>query len=204
MIAEPQLPCETTFGSFCSSATQDRILTVYSNDAPGFRPEVLEQPGFLRILPKIARLVPDTSVIGMLLSHKSSCSVVKSSAAGILQHDGFSWEVLRDRFVGTELSSTGKLLERIFDSWIDGMDDETRGSLTDTVFSIIESTGMDTFHEMSQQKRKAADAILTSLLRTPADRKKELLKLTGDLIRSGGQAVLEQMKDALDEKSKEL
>lgn len=181
--------------SFCSSQTQARIETVYSNDAPGFRNEVIELPGFQRILPRIIRIVPDTSIIGMLLSHRSAYKVVKSSAFGILQHDAFSWDVNRDGFVEAELSNTGRFFDQVLDSWIDGMDDQTRTSVTDTIFSIFESTGADTFHEMSRQKWKSAEAIFSSFFSMPSDKQAELKKLTGTLIKKGGQAILEQLPD---------
>ena len=183
--------------SFCSAGTQARIIAVYSNDAPGFRNELLELPGFLHILPKIVRIVPDTSIIGMLLSHKSRFKVIKSTAFGILQHDGFSWNVKRDGFVEAELSNTGKFFDQILDSWIDGMDDQTRTSVTDTIFSIFESTGADTFHEMSQQKWKSAEAMFSSLFKMPSDKQAELIKLTGNLLKKGGQAILDQLPDRL-------
>ena len=189
--------------SFCRSETQARILTVYNNDGPGFRDEVVAQPGYLHILPKIISIVPDTSMIGMILANKSKKHVIKSTANGIFQHDGFSWSVQRDRFEPAETSELGKLMDQILSSWIDGMDDETRTSATDTLFSLFEATGADTFHEMSQQKLKSAESIFNTLRTTSREKQTELLRLAGELVKSGGQAALEKLPEMVFQKKEE-
>ncbi len=186
--------------SFCDYCVQGRLLSVYTNDGPGFRREITESEGYLRILPKIVRIVPDTSMIGLLLSNKSEPRVIKSSGFGLLQHDGFTWQVVRNRFESTELSELGRISDQILDSWIDGMDDETRRSVTDTIFSLFESTGADTFHEMSQQKLKAAEAMFSSLRSIPKEKQMELLRLAGNLIKNGGQVAWNQLPEVLSKK----
>ena len=183
--------------SFSGSEIQDRILAVYSNDGPGFRREVVEMPGYLRILPKVLQIVPDTSMIGMLLSNKAASRVIRSHASGILQHDAFSWSTERDRFEPAEPSELGRLMNTVLDSWIDGMDDPLRKSVTDTIFALIEATGADSFHEISQQKWKSAEAMLKYLLTVPREKQEELFHLAGNLIKSGGQAAWTQLPELL-------
>ena len=189
--------------SACSAHIQERILSVYSNDGPGFREETVNSDGYTRILPKVISIIPDTSIIGLLLISRAKHLVVKSTAFGIYQHDGFSWCVKRNRFESTELSELGKVLNSTLDSWVDGMDDETRKSMTDTIFSVIGSTGLDTFHEMSKQKWKSAEAMLGSLFSISREKQSELLRLAGQLVKSGSQAAIEQLPEALSKGKKE-
>ena len=186
--------------SFCSAEIQDRILGVYSNDGPGFRKEVTEMPGYLRILPKLCKIVPDTSMIGMLLTDKAAQRVVKSSASGILQHDAFSWLTERDGFEPAEPSDLGKLLNNVLASWIDGMDDHLRSSVVDTIFDAFEATGADTFHEIAQQKWKSAEAMLGYLFKIPREKQEELFQLAGSLLKNSGQAALTQLQELLNGK----
>lgn len=183
--------------SFCSSGVQDRILSVYSNDGPGFRDEIIDAPGYLRILPKVISIVPDTSVIGLLLSSKSDHQVIRSSASGIFQHDAFTWLVNRNRFEKAAFSDLGKLLDQSLDSWLSGMDDETRKFLSETVFSLFESTGADTFSEIRKHKWKSTEAILNSLRKMPKDKQTELLRIAGKLLQSGSQAAIAQLPEML-------
>ncbi len=193
--------------SFCSAEVQERILNVYSNDGPGFRKEVTEMPGYLRILPKVCKIVPDTSMIGMLLTNKATRRVVKSFASGILQHDAFSWSTERDRFEPAEHSELGKLLNNVLASWIDGMDDNLRSSVVDTIFDAFEATGADTFHEIAQQKWKSAEAMLGYLFKIPREKQEELFQLAGSLLKNGSQAALAQLPELLfskDDDSEEI
>ena len=50
-------------------------------------------------------IVPKSSVVGMLLEHEEDYTVVDSSQQGLMQHDGFSWEVRGDRIRVTLHSS---------------------------------------------------------------------------------------------------
>ena len=183
--------------SFISSEVQDRILTVFSNDGPGFRKEVIEMPGYLRILPKVVRIIPDTSMIGMLLSNKAEYKVIRSNASGILQHDVMSWSTERARFEPAELSDLGKLLNTVLDSWIDDMNDELRNSVTDTIFAVFEATGADSFREISHQKLKSAEAMLAYLLTFPKEKQGELFHLAGNLLKNGSQIALAQLQEQL-------
>ena len=183
--------------SFISSEVQDRILTVFSNDGPGFRKEVIEMPGYLRILPKVVRIIPDTSMIGMLLSNKAEYKVIRSNASGILQHDVMSWSTERARFEPAELSDLGKLLNTVLDSWIDDMNDELRNSGTDTIFAVFEATGADSFREISHQKLKSAEAMLAYLLTIPKEKQGELFHLAGNLLKNGSQIALAQLQEQL-------
>ena len=72
----------------CSDILQEKLLSVYDNDGPGF-PEGFFSPGRVeRVLPKVTRIIPEASVIGMLLTppersadrgkqhRKGSCSMM--------------------------------------------------------------------------------------------------------------------------------
>ena len=174
--------------AYCDPRTQDRIQQVYSNDGPGFRPDILAAAGYQRIVERVISIVPDTSVIGMLLETQAAHRVVKSSASGIVQHDGFSWQILRNRFVPAKLSETSVFLDQVLDTWLAGMDDDTRRSMTDTVFSVLSSAGEDTFHAMSEQKLKTAEAILSAVQKLPREKQREMRRLAAQLLQSGGMA----------------
>ena len=183
--------------SFCEPLVQDRIINVYSNDGPGFLEDVTRSAGYLRILPKVTSIIPDTSVIGLLLSSLSIHRVVKSTATWIMQHDGFSWCINRNQFVSAELSEIGKFINQTLDSWISRLDDETRRSFTDTVFTVLEATGKDTVNEISREKIKSMEKMLGSMPFIPKEKQAELLRLAGQLLQIGGQTALEQLPDAL-------
>ena len=174
--------------SRCEPELQNRIIAVYNNDGPGFRQEVLCSEGYRKILPKIVRIVPDTSIIGMLLGSEAEPIVVQSNASGFAQHDGFSWQLKRNRFLRAELTELAQWISSATGSWLEQMDDAARKSLTDTVFSLFEATGQDTFHAMSEQKWKTAESVIASLTELPKEKRQELLHLAALFLQSGGQS----------------
>ena len=183
--------------AFADPGVQKRIRAVYSNDGPGFRREVLEAPGYGRILPLIHSIIPDTSVVGQLLSTRAVPRVIKSNARGIFQHDGFSWCVQRSGFQPSALTVAGELIRETLGGWLEQMDDEARKSFTGSIFSLFEATGRDTLSAISQQKWKSAEAILSAIRAMPREQQQEILRILGCLGQKSGQATADYLTGVL-------
>ena len=173
--------------AFCSKEVQDRILEVYTNDGPGFRDEVMARDGYKRILPKVISIVPDTSIIGMLLTSSVEHRVVKSSEKGLSQHYEITWQVERNRLVITEQSPIGAFISQSQKDWLSKLDDESREMFVNTLFSIFEATGMATFGEMKVNKLRSVERIYSTLKELPKERQEVLLAIMGELLQSGTQ-----------------
>ena len=169
----------------CSAAVRDRIAAVYSNDGPGFRLDFVSGEAYRRILPRITVIIPDTSVIGMLMESLTVPKVVRSSASGMVQHDGFTWETERDGFVPAKLSETSRLVRQTLTGLLEQTDDESRKAITETVFSLLESTGEDTFRGIGDSKWKSLEAIAQSARNLPKGSLQELGRLISRLGQSG-------------------
>ena len=185
--------------AFCDPDIQERILKIYTNDGPGFRQEVALKEGISRILPRIVRIIPDTSIIGTLLYSKAVPHVIKSCANGILQHDGFSWEVKRNRFVRTERSDAGALIEEALRDWLEQMDDETRKSFIDTIFLLIESTGKESFSSIGGDKWNSVESIIAAARSMPKERMQQLQQLFRQLRQTSGQTAFGYISERLEE-----
>ncbi len=179
--------------SFCNPDIQNELINVFSFDAPGFKSKVIVSDGYKNILPKIQRIVPDTSIIGTLLSHDSEKMVVKSTASGLLQHDGFSWEVLGNSFVNAEISDISIFIEKTLSNWLENTTDDERKLITDTVFGLFESTGNDTFHKMSEQKWRTTESIFESIKTIPKEQRQEVSHMVLSLLQTGGKVATENI-----------
>ena len=175
--------------AFAGSGVKDRIIQVYSHDGPGFRPEVLKSKEYAEILPKIISIIPDTSIIGLLLTSEVTHKVIESSAKGLEQHDALTWEVLRNDFVPAELSDIGVFLRDTQSDWLSKIDDLSRHEFVETLFSLFEATGMGTFGAMSESKLKSFEKIFSSAQDLPKDKQKQLMQIVAEFLRSGGQNV---------------
>ena len=179
--------------AFCEEAVKDRIVKVYNNDGPGFREEIVRTAAYRELLPKITNIVPQTSIIGRLLSNEAAHTVVKSTAAGIFQHDVTTWEVTKDKFVRAEPDAFSDFVEKALGSWLETMDDEARKSLVETVFSMIEMTEAETFVEFGENLFKNTGLIIKGFGKLPKEKRSELTAAFGSLAEAGRATVLDKI-----------
>ncbi len=149
------------YGAVMCKEIHPWILQVYSNDGPGFSREFLELPETEVLLPKVTRIIPEYSIIGTLLEHSKEPVLVASSNKGLLQHDGFSWEVSGNHFASKEqLNSRAETFVSILHKWIDGMDVEQKKVLIEDLFSTIEASGSENLSEIQAGGLKSFTAML--------------------------------------------
>ena len=179
--------------AFCDKEIQDRIISVYTNDGPGFRREVMEREAYKHILPKVVSIVPDTSIVGMLLSNNSGHIIVKSKYIGLMQHDALTWEVERNRFKQTKQSALGSFIDDSQKEWLSKLDDESREMFVNTLFSLFEATGMATFGEMMVNGRTSVGRIIDTIKHLPKEKQTELVSVLGGLLRSSRNVIRRQI-----------
>lgn len=152
--------------------TQDRMISIYNNDGPGFRESVLDTPEYRRIRPKVVTLVPQYSLIGMLLSHEEEFEIIRSDESGVAAHNGFTWEVRGPRFVRCgDFALRSQIFESAFHSWAKEMDMDQRHEFIDALFSALTSTGARTLTELNEHGLLQAIEIANNLRQEPKQRK---------------------------------
>lgn len=145
----------------CRKSIQERIIAVYSNDGPGFWHEMLESEAYQRMRPKIKTILPESSIVGMLLEHEDDYEVVKSSGSGVQQHDAMSWEVLGTSFVYVEqLARRSVLWDETMKAWLQGLDDIEREEIVAAAFQVLEEAGIHTIDEFYKSKWKVLQDLL--------------------------------------------
>ena len=114
-----------------------------------------------RIASRIHTILPQTSVVGMLMEHEKRYQVVHSTYDGLYQHDGFSWQVLGTQFVHLDdFSREGKLVDETLSSWADSLNTQQREALADALYSVFTASGAKTLSELTEEKLKSAAAML--------------------------------------------
>ncbi len=145
-------------------AIQERIINVYSNDGPGMDETTFQSEGYGRIAPKLRSIVPQSSVIGILLQHPEDYMVVKSNAFGIFQHSPFSWQVLRAGFEIIEnLQPGSRHLDEVMKTWLKGMSTEERMTVVDTMFSVLNATKAATVENLGEGILRNASAMMGAI-----------------------------------------
>lgn len=149
------------YGSVMCKSAHEKILEIYSNDGPGFSREFQELPEMKEMMPKIIRIIPEYSIIGTLLEHEKEPVIVASSSKGLLQHDGFSWEVQGPALVRRDsLNKTALRFIEILHKWIDGMDMEQKRLLIEDLFATLQASGYENLSEVQSGGLKSLAAMV--------------------------------------------
>ena len=152
------------YGSVMCKSAHDKILEIYSNDGPGFSKEFQESPETAEMMPKIIRIIPEYSIIGTLLEHEKQPIIVASTSRGLLQHDGFSWEVQGPGLVRRDsLNKTALRFIEILHKWIDGMDTEQKRLLIEDLFATLQASGYENLSEVQSGGLKSLAAMVKRL-----------------------------------------
>ncbi|MBR5543292.1 MAG: DUF2974 domain-containing protein [Oscillospiraceae bacterium] len=182
--------------AFSNPRLQNRIIAVENFDGPGFDGEVLKKEGYKNIRERINTYIPQSSVVGLLLFHESEYTIVKSTYNGLLQHDTYSWEVERDKFVYLEkITEQSRFLDSALKEWIAGMEKEKREKLVDTLFEIISSTGAETVSELSENRMSNALSAIKALRGLDDETRGVLTEAISALLRGGKKVLSETIRN---------
>lgn len=151
--------------AFCPDAVRERIVAVYNNDGPGFMPDTLAGGGFSAIAERVYTVVPQSSIIGIMLEQPSPLHVIKSTeSVGAFQHNAYTWEVMGTSFEHLPaLSKAGKRHDDAIREWVGTSTPEERKKLTDTLFSVLSASGAKTLSDITEDKIKSAGAMIKAI-----------------------------------------
>ena len=163
----------------CAPPIQERILAVYNNDGPGFQDEaLLAGDAYRRMLDKIETIVPQSSVVGMLLGHPGRYNIVKSAQMGLLQHNALNWEVQGAEFVREpSVTRFSALMNMTLKEWLRGLDGAQLREFVDTLFAALDATGAKTLEELTTRKLKLATGLFETMRTLDAETRRMLLTM---------------------------
>ena len=157
---------------------KDRLVKVWSNDGPGFRKNVLDDPGFLEIKDKTVVIVPEASVVGMIMPTFYERLIVKSDGALFFQHLPDCWLIKGGSFVRSEgLSGFSGWTEESIQGWLDEMDDDERRLFIEAVFGVLEASGLKSFDELTEDLVGRAGSIVQSIRNMDSGSRKHVLSM---------------------------
>lgn len=130
-----------------------RIVNVYNNDGPGFTDHLMNDPAYKEMTPQIQTIVPQSSVIGMLLEHEEPYTIIRSKNIGLLQHELYSWELHGPAFIPVEeITAESRFLNQTIRNWLSGMTIQQRNEVVDTVFDLLSTGDVKNVFDIIQPK----------------------------------------------------
>ena len=158
----------------CKKAIRDKITRVYSFDGPGFTSEVLKLPAYQQIQTKMLKIVPQGSIIGLLLETLEPIKVVTSNGFWINQHDPYSWELTDswDFKYLDDVDINAKRTKISIDDWYTSFDDEGKKLFINEVYRILIATGANNFAELNSNISKYLPKIISFVTNMDKDKRK--------------------------------
>ena len=146
--------------AMCDAEIQERILNVYSNDGPGFMKKTDVFKAIEDIRPKIINIIPEDSIVGLLMEPVGDPVIVRSTAISVAQHNPATWCVEGNRLVTAEnVSNTARFISSSVKRNISRMNNEELNSFVEDLFSVFEATGAITLSELKKSGLKGIKAM---------------------------------------------
>ena len=188
-------------GIKCDPSIHDRILGIYSLDGPGFRDEVVDElhntPGREKL--NIIKIVPQSSVIGMLLQNQGEYFIIHSKAVGIMQHSAYTWQMLDDDFQYVDnMSHSGELVDRTVHEWLMNATDEERERFSSALFDTLFANDINTVHDLKHLTPSAVAGILRELKDMDEPTQETVRSMLKGLARAGFEASIGQLRQGDD------
>ena len=184
-------------------SVQKKIETVWSNDGPGFYHDLPTTAEHARVADRIVSIIPKSSVVGMLLEYEEDYIVVESNQIGLMQHDGFSWEVLGDRFIHLRsVTRQARLNDLTLKEWVRSMPLEQREKFVDGLFEVLTASGAATLTDLKEERFKTAGAMVKAMKDMEKDTRDALFYAIRLLFRSNLKVLLEEWQQENEKKPK--
>lgn len=144
-----------------------RIDHIFTNDGPGFCPEVLSNELVKRVNPKTTRILPQFSVVGSVFAPDIDDSyIIKSDKQMADQHELCSWGIDHgDLLLAPEgLDPLAERINKGIDRWIFSVDINERKRFINAFFDSMGEDGTKTLEEFTAQGTKGWERILKVVL----------------------------------------
>lgn len=185
-----------------SMALQERIRRVYSHDGPGFKPQVMERYEYERISDKVRKILPESSMVGMLLERGNSYNVVGSSSYGLLQHNPYTWTVDVENAMfesREELKNGARFMDGALTDWVLRLDDEQVGRFSDVLFQVLAASEADNLIDFKADWKKSLAGVLQELREVDDETKREVEEILKELFEITGKTGKKEIQSKISE-----
>ncbi len=126
----------------CVDALKSRIQNVYSFDGPGFSFHLHDTDEYKKIEDRVAHIVPQSSLVGMLLTSAPGTKYVSNRSLWLMQHSPFTWEIGENDFIfKPNLDKSACVRIAAIHSWLDDLSYEERENFTEMLYKIATASG---------------------------------------------------------------
>lgn len=148
----------------CIPKIQERIIKIYSMDGPGFRPEVLDVCRYNEIADRVVKILPHSSLVGMLFERDIHYKVVESKTFGLAQHNPYTWIVEDGKFQEVDgIYESRLLMDGALNEWILSLDEKRLKIFVDTLYQVVSASEAESLIDFTADWKKSMNKVLSAL-----------------------------------------
>ena len=181
-------------GATAPQNVQDKIVIIKNFDGPGFNESFVNSFGYKNILPKTFSYIPQSSIIGRILEHKETFSIIKSIEKGIFQHNVYSWQILGTKMIIDKVTNDSEFFDKTITSWLKETDPKQRKIFVDSIFELFNIANVNTLKDFSSAKVKSLNVILKSYNNIDENEKAIIKNMIGKFLKIAGNNIFLAMK----------
>ena len=149
---------------FTKREINENIIKVFNHDGPGIHSSLRSSDQFRKTRNRIQKIVPEASVVGIMLEEERDFSIIKSSAWSILQHDPYTWLINEDKFLRTPSTTRfSNYTQRTISSWVSAIDEETKRNSLASLYEITKSMETTYLADAVEQWPKNIKILITGV-----------------------------------------
>ncbi len=179
----------------CNKKVRERIIKVYSMDGPGFRPEALEKGDFQAIKERTVKILPHSSLVGMIFEQNMEFLVVDSKGFGLAQHDPYTWLTENGSFLYIDdISQYRKFMDQTMNEFILGLEKEELQLFVDTMYQIISASQADNLIDFVADWKKSVGGVIEAMKEVTPETRDMMKRFAKGLFQFMGQRMKEEIK----------
>lgn len=179
----------------CKKKIRDKIRKIYSHDGPGFRPEVMHAEKYEKIADRIVKIIPHSSMIGMLLESHENYKVIESKTFGLMQHNPYTWRVKDDHFMYVDdIYSGRKFVDHTINEWILSLTEEQIHAFIEVLFTVIEASDTDNLIDFTADLKKSMSGVLAAIKEIDEESRKMITEIIRTLFEMASERVKQEIQ----------
>ena len=174
---------------------RNNIKEVYNVDGPGLLAEEFYSNEFRRIINKYKHVIPDNSLVGMLLNNTNEI-VVQTTIKGPLSHNIAYWKIKNNQFLYSTLSPYSSELRKDILDWLDKTHKNDIRKFANNFQNIFDTAGIDSLIDLKKKRRLIFDLIENSKT-MDNEAKTVLINFIKMIVKSYGDTYIDEIKNKI-------
>ena len=181
---------------YTDAATRAQVKKVYNFDGPGFPVPMTSIECYNEVCDRIETILPESSIIGMLLQHEEDYTIIESEMVSMLQHNAFLWSIKGKTFVRrNHFSESSKFIDKALHSWLDSLTNAQKIDFINVTFDALEKAGIKDFTDLGPTDIPKLFSLMGSMMTMDSESRKNLFRVIIAVLQASGSTVVSGIKD---------